>query len=151
VDRGAVSEHNVRKEMQGMTGSKLKVERKLVDIIWDQDKPRTALRSRGGGGFDADTKVQEPLPESDDQVEEQEEDPWFWTPVPIATREFSQRSTWDASFLKNTQGSPLAKISFSDEAEAHVQEGAALYSISRSNLPRCHHIHSHLAFSFSLS
>ena len=47
LDRGALSEHKERSSLEGALGSKLKVERKLEGIIWDTDRPRTAIRSTG--------------------------------------------------------------------------------------------------------
>jgi hypothetical protein len=70
LKKGAVSEHKARKKMEGAFDSRLKVERKLEGIIWDYDKPHSALRSTGA--FAVDMIIVEPDESDEDESDEDE-------------------------------------------------------------------------------
>jgi hypothetical protein len=116
LDRSAVSEHESRKEMTGLHGSKLQVERKLEGTMWDQEKPRLTLRSRGKFDLDLLKELSDELSDELKDDEDGDDVPLLnsarWLPTYITASDMAHRYTWDAAVA---EGKVLGNISLNEQ------------------------------------
>jgi hypothetical protein len=114
LDRSAVSEHKSRKDMTGLHGSKLQVERKLEGIMWDEDNPRLTLRSRGKFDLDLLKELSDGAGEQEKEDEDEDVPPFNsarrWLPATTMASNMALRHKWDAAV---TQGNFLDNLSLS--------------------------------------